>query len=139
MSITERLQKIVDYLGTNPNSFAAKIGISQPRMRNYLNGRLPDYDALNKICKTFVMINPCWLLTGEGDMLVSESEDKNKNSVTERSHIQELIQIIQNQAKALLEQQQFINAHFPKAMRDQISTPPLSDVEKSPDIEHIKD
>ena len=72
-------------------------------------------------------------------MLVSESEDKNKNSVTERSHIQELIQIIQNQAKALLEQQQFINAHFPKAMRDQISTPPLSDVEKSPDIEHIKD
>ena len=79
------------------------------------------------------------MLTGEGDMLINKTEAQREDSVTERSHIQELTQIIQNQAKVLLEQQRFINTHFPKAMREQISTPPLLDVEKSPDIEHIKD
>ena len=79
------------------------------------------------------------LVTGEGDMLSNKTEAQREDSVTERSHIQELTQLIQNQAKTLLEQPRFINAHFPKVMRGQISTPPLSDVERSPDIEHIKD
>ena len=79
------------------------------------------------------------MLTGKGDMLINKTETQREDSVTERSHIQELIQIIQNQAKALLEQQQFINAHFPKSERVQIFTPPLDDKEKYPDIEHFKE
>lgn len=137
MNKKDQVNALISYFSNgNKTAFASKLGLRPQSINNWIARNTFDADLIFSKCDG---ISAEWLLTGEGDMLVSESEDKNKNSVTERSHIQELIQIIQNQAKALLEQQQFINAHFPKVMRDQISTPPLSDVEKSPDIEHIKD
>ena len=75
MDISNRLLQIVDYVNITANAFAAKIGVSQPRFRNYLNGRAPDYDTLSQICKTFVMINERWLLTGEGEMLKKSTND----------------------------------------------------------------
>ncbi|WP_302588560.1 hypothetical protein [Alistipes senegalensis] len=134
--IKQRILQFADTLNVSKREFYLQIGVSRGTLESKTG---ITEDVLAKFIAAYPNVSIEWLMQGKGDMLVSESEDKNKNSVTERSHIQELIQIIQNQAKALLEQQQFINAHFPKAMRDQISTPPLSDVEKSPDIEHIKD
>lgn len=49
------------------------------------------------------------------------------------SQVHELTEIIHTQARALLEQQQFINTHFPKDMRDLNFTPPLPIDEKYPD------
>ena len=138
--ITDRLKQLIDYLGITPNAFASRIGVSQPRMRNYLEGRMPDFETLKRICETFVMINPGWLLTGTGDMIIEQHLKNNKsNSKLSTQRIDELTEIITIQAKALLEQQQFINAHFPKSMRGQIITPPLGNMEKSPDTEHIKE
>lgn len=134
--IKRRILQFADTLNVSKREFYLQIGVSRGTLESKTG---ITEDILAKFIAAYPNVSIEWLMQGKGDMLVSESEGKNKNSVTERSHIQELIQIIQNQAKALLEQQQFINAHFPKAMRDQISTPPLSDVEKSPDIEHIKD
>lgn len=85
MGVSDRLQQIIDYLGLSPNSFATKLGVSQPRMRNYLQGRNPDYEILNRICITFVMIDARWLLSGEGAMLVES--DGTHLSQTEREKI----------------------------------------------------
>lgn len=75
MDISKRLLQVVDYANITANAFAVKIGVSQPRFRNYLNGRAPDYETLSQICKTFVMINERWLLTGEGEMLKNTIEN----------------------------------------------------------------
>lgn len=128
--------QFADTLNVSKREFYLQIGVSRGTLESKTG---ITEDILTKFIAAYPNVSIEWLMQGKGDMLVSESEDKNKNSVTERSHIQELTQIIQNQANTLLGQQRFINAHFPKVMRGQISTPPLSDVERSPDIEHIKD
>lgn len=111
MQISDRLNQLIDFLGIKPNAFAMKIGISQPRLNNYLKGRDPDYDTLRRICETFVMIDPGWLLTGRGTMLSKEEVPPTPAS---ENRIDELTQIVEIQAKALFEQQRFINTHFPQ-------------------------
>ena len=81
MTISDRLQQIVDSLNITPNAFALNIGVSQPRFSNYLKGRAPDFETLNRICTTYVRINERWLLTGEGEML-KDSEVNTTNEVT---------------------------------------------------------
>ena len=110
MHISDRLNQIIDFLDIKPNAFAVKIGISQPRLNNYLKGRDPDYDTLRRICETFVMIDPGWLLTGRGVMLAKEEKPC---TTTSENRIDELTRIIATQANALCEQQRFINTHFP--------------------------
>ena len=137
MNKKDQVNALISYFSNgNKTAFASKLGLKRQSINNWIARNTFDADLIFSKCDG---ISAEWLLTGEGDMLINKTETQREDSVTERSHIQELIQIIQNQAKALLEQQQFINAHFPKAMREQIYTLPLSDVDKFPDIEHIKD
>lgn len=128
--ITDRLKQIIDYSGITPNAFAAKIGISQPRISNYLKGREPDFDTLSRICRTFVMIDPRWLLTGEGEMIVKESNFVDDSPKAE--HVSKLIEIIHTQAETLLEQQRFINSSSGKI------PPPLQNNNHYPDKEEFK-
>ncbi|BBL00815.1 hypothetical protein A3BBH6_10510 [Alistipes onderdonkii subsp. vulgaris] len=133
MNITERLREIIDYLGLTPNAFAAKIGISQPRMRNYLTGRDPDFETLSQICITFVNIDPRWLLTGDGDMLLPSVA----LGATNPSASTLELAIIKTQAETILKQQQFINDHFMELHQKKISPPRVG--EEYPDKEHIKE
>ena len=137
MNKKDQVNALISYFSNgNKTAFASKLGLKPQSISNWITRNTFDADLIFSKCEG---VSAEWLLTGEGDMLINKTEAQREDSVTERSHIQELTQIIQNQAKVLLEQQRFINTHFPKAMREQISTPPRVDVEKSPDIEHIKD
>ena len=137
MNKKDQVNALISYFSNgNKTAFASKLGLKPQSISNWITRNTFDADLIFSKCEG---VSAEWLLTGEGDMLINKTEAQREDSVTERSHIQELTQIIQNQAKVLLEQQRFINTHFPKAMREQISTPRLLDVEKSPDIEHIKD
>ncbi|WP_196018256.1 helix-turn-helix domain-containing protein, partial [Alistipes senegalensis] len=133
----DQVNALISYFSNgNKTAFASKLGLKPQSINNWIARNTFDADLIFSKCDG---ISAEWLLTGKGDMLINKTETQREDSVTERSHIQELIQIIQNQAKALLEQQQFINAHFPKSERVQIFTPPLDDKEKYPDIEHFKE
>lgn len=134
--IKQRILQFADTLKISKREFYFRIGVSRGTLESKTG---ITEDVLAKFIAAFPDVSIDWLMQGKGDMFVNQAETKKEGFVTERSHIQELTQIIQNQAKALLEQQQFINALFPKAMRKQISTPPLVDLEKSPDIENIKE
>lgn len=137
MNKKDQVNALISYFSNgNKTAFASKLGLKPQSINNWIARNTFDADLIFSKCDG---ISAEWLLTGEGDMLINKTETQREDSVTERSHIQELIQIIQNQAKALLEQQQFINAHFPKSERVQIFTPPLDDKEKYPDIEHFKE
>ena len=137
MNKKDQVNALISYFSNgNKTAFASKLGLKPQSINNWIARNTFDADLIFSKCDG---ISAEWLLTGKGDMLINKTETQREDSVTERSHIQELIQIIQNQAKALLEQQQFINAHFPKSERVQIFAPPLDDKEKYPDIEHFKE
>lgn len=75
-TIFDRISTIVEKFGNGKNTvFASLIGISEANVRNYKNGVMPKADFLEKIARSFD-ININWLLTGEGNMLCSESEKK---------------------------------------------------------------
>lgn len=77
-TIFDRISTIVEKFGNGKNTvFASLIGISEANVRNYKNGVMPKADFLEKIARSFD-ININWLLTGEGNMLSSESEKEEK-------------------------------------------------------------
>ena len=77
-TIFDRISTIVAKFGNGKNTvFASLIGVSEANVRNYKNGVMPKADFLEKIARSFD-ININWLLTGEGNMLSSESEKEEK-------------------------------------------------------------
>ena len=77
-TIFDRISTIVEKFGNGKNTvFASLIGVSEANVRNYKNGVMPKADFLEKIARSFD-ININWLLTGEGNMLSSESEKEEK-------------------------------------------------------------
>ena len=71
-SIGQRINKLVKHFSNGNNSdFAAKIGVNEANIRNYINDRVePKFNILEKIAINFE-INYEWLLTGKGEMLIS--------------------------------------------------------------------
>ena len=77
-TIFDRISTIVEKFGNGKNTvFASLIGVSEANVRNYKNGVMPKADFLEKIARSFD-ININWLLTGEGNMLSSDSEKEEK-------------------------------------------------------------
>src|SRR5699024_4823170 len=66
-----RIGTLVQEYGDGKNTvFANKIGISEGNVRGYIKGIMPKADVLEKIVRTFD-VNAMWLLTGIGQMCVS--------------------------------------------------------------------
>lgn len=84
-TIFDRISTIVEKFGNGKNTvFASLIGVSEANVRNYKNGVMPKADFLEKIARSFD-ININWLLTGEGNMLRTESEMEENISVAHPS------------------------------------------------------
>jgi hypothetical protein len=73
MSNWDRLDKVIQYLGLNVNSFAKEIGLNraerlyQIKRGNYAISK----NLASIIVDRFSDINEAWLLTGEGEMITS--------------------------------------------------------------------
>lgn len=84
-TIFDRISTIVEKFGNGKNTvFASLIGVSEANVRNYKNGVMPKADFLEKIARSFD-ININWLLTGEGNMLRTESEKEENISIAHPS------------------------------------------------------
>ncbi|MDN4753654.1 LexA family transcriptional regulator [Porphyromonadaceae bacterium W3.11] len=69
IGIEKRIERLVDnFTEGNKSAFGLKVGLSEARVRSYINGTQPSADALAKIVKSFD-ISADWLLTGQGEML----------------------------------------------------------------------
>lgn len=69
----DRLKSIREYLQLNQKDFAIKLNISQQVLSNYEKGQR---DVPNNILLMLPQfdVNPIWLLTGEGEMLLTAAE-----------------------------------------------------------------
>lgn len=74
--LISRIRAIMDYYGLSQSEFARRIAMRQPNLSGILRGERPcGQGVLNKILLSFD-INADWLLTGEGDMLKSDSHNE---------------------------------------------------------------
>ena len=73
--ICSRLNDIAKHYNLSKYSdFAKTTGLSHQSASNYLKGKQkPDIDKLSIIKQSFDIISSDWLLTGRGEMLISES------------------------------------------------------------------
>lgn len=70
-TIHDRIRTLVQEYGNGKNTVLAnKIGVSEGNVRGYIKGVMPKADVLEKIVRT-LDINAMWLLTGIGQMRVS--------------------------------------------------------------------
>jgi transcriptional regulator with XRE-family HTH domain len=74
----DRILKLLGEEKISASEFADKMGIQRSNVSHILNGRNnPGYSFIQKILETFPLVNPRWLITGEG----SAYEDRNMSSV----------------------------------------------------------
>lgn len=75
------IDKLLSYSGLNAKSFSEKIGLERPQaIYDLLHGKTKSISASmkNKIISVFPEIDPAWLLTGEGEMLRSDGEHRDR-------------------------------------------------------------
>lgn len=74
--MNDRIKKVRTALGLSQQKFADRIGIKRGAVANYEVGRNEPIDAvISLICREF-NVSERWLRTGEGDMFVQISRDK---------------------------------------------------------------
>lgn len=78
MKLQDRLSDVLNYTGLNRSALAQKIGVKAYKLQDISRGqtvRMPS-DVLDGLSREFPNLNPTWLLTGEGEMLLPDEEDK---------------------------------------------------------------
>lgn len=84
MSIGQRLKQFIKYKGLKQSEFSERMGFSTTILSRYVNDKhIPGPETLIDISLKFEEINLHWLLTGQGEMLLSNKEEKASNSEME--------------------------------------------------------
>lgn len=71
----KRIKEIRRVYNLNQTQFAEKIGLKQPTIAGYENGKDVPMSTIVTICQIFPEINKDWLRTGKGEMKLEQSED----------------------------------------------------------------
>lgn len=76
MEFNDRITKVIEYSKLSPAEFAEEIGVQRSSISHIVSGRnKPSLDFITKIKNKFPDLEWNWLITGEGEMLVSEKEE----------------------------------------------------------------
>lgn len=80
----ERINKIVEHFGITKNLLAKNSGVASSNISKMMSGEQPISDkTLGKIVEAYPEINLQWLKTGEGEMIINNSNmQQNNNSGT---------------------------------------------------------
>lgn len=72
--LKERISIVIDKYGSGKNTrFADLIGVREASIRGYLKGHLPKADFFEKVASNCEGISMDWLITGDGNMIKSDS------------------------------------------------------------------
>lgn len=82
-TINQRLKFLMDALGMKAGAFSRALGISETNIRNYTDRTSkPGFEAIEKIALTFKQVNLAWLVTGEGEPLLTGSTSDQSTTAT---------------------------------------------------------
>lgn len=81
-TIAQRIEKLIDELGMNKNSFSRAIGLDHNTTIGQIikKGSNPSWDVFERIIATYPNISLEWITQGEGPMFVDEKRYK-KNKI----------------------------------------------------------
>jgi transcriptional regulator with XRE-family HTH domain len=75
-TIGQRIKFLIDSEKISVRKFAQTLDVAETNIRNYLDkGTKPSSDALEKMVRSFPRTNLVWLVTGEGEPFLSESDN----------------------------------------------------------------
>lgn len=81
----ERLQQLLIHLGFTATRLADEIQVQRSGISHILSGRnQPSFDFITRVLTKFPQINARWLLLGEGNMIYSQKEEVNKESIPQQ-------------------------------------------------------
>ena len=83
-NIKERLTSYLKYKGINKSEFGRIIGVSNAYISSMRKSIQPD--KAEKIASSFPDLNISWLMTGEGEMLISGVVQNNQNGSNIHGH-----------------------------------------------------
>ena len=69
MTVKERLREFIKYKEISERAFCRKIGVSSTYVNSIRTSIQPD--KLKSITDNYPELNPIWLLTGEGEMIIT--------------------------------------------------------------------
>ncbi|KFC20672.1 helix-turn-helix domain-containing protein [Chryseobacterium sp. FH1] len=73
MDFSNRFTKVIEHSELSPAEFAEEIGVQRSSISHIISGRnKPSLDFITKIKTAFPDFEWNWLITGEGEMLISE-------------------------------------------------------------------
>ena len=101
MSNRERLEALIDYYSEgNKSMFGRLIGLQPSSITNWIRRDTLDFELIYSKCAN---LNPHWLLTGEGEMIIGVDTDiqKTYTKQPQGDTIEALISAIQKQAREL--------------------------------------
>ena len=82
VTISERIALLVEEYGKGKNTVLAnKVGVSEGNIRSYIKGILPKQDVLEKIVRSCENLSAEWLLTGNGPMFKTDTNNSINNVV----------------------------------------------------------
>lgn len=85
--IKERITQVLEYKNIPKESFYVKIGMTSASFRGSARKTPLNSTAIENILSEIPDINPGWLITGEGDMLIHEVNSTNDPPVAYRSKV----------------------------------------------------
>lgn len=86
--ITERLKQFIDSISISISAFEKSIGMSNASFRKiYNNNGAIGSDKLERVLNTYPQLNPSWLLTGEGSMILGEEAAVQQNKFGKFIHV----------------------------------------------------
>lgn len=89
-TISERFSLMLKALNLSNNAFAKSINKTSTTINYIIDGRnKPSFDVFEAIFKTYKTINPAWLLTGEGEMLVKVKDERRPDEYLQ-AHLRKL-------------------------------------------------
>ncbi len=104
-NIHERLREFVQYTGLSESAFCQKVGFSNGFLgKVYKNNISIGVDKLIKILSVFPELNPIWLLTGIGEMILNEEykvSDAQEDYITSKPKMKSNLEELQKEFKEL--------------------------------------
>lgn len=78
-TLQERISQFIDFKGFTINKFSNLVGASNSYFNKVLkNSSSIGSDRIEKILRTFPDLNPIWLMTGSGEMILDEITEVNE-------------------------------------------------------------
>ena len=98
-----KINLILDHVGIKARTFAKHVGVKYQRILDIQNGKVKNISAevASRIIDVYPQFNIEWLLTGEGEMLNSETKEPNSNE--EDMQMKELIAAFRENREMLAE------------------------------------